>query len=691
MIVSSVISRPVQVSVLSNTYAVNIAALKAIDVSEIAGNTQISVAGYYAPGDGGGGIFYYDAGSSATDNGGTIIAPTVGSGRWKRIYSDTINVKHFGAKGDGVTNDNDAFRLASNLISTAGGGTLLIPPGTYIVGKQDFAGASNLSYSYQSHDVINIVGCTRPVTIYAAGATIRNADGIKFGAFDPETGLSKPGGSSSSNFKAHAPVHIRVESCSGGVAIIGPLDLDGNDAGAVKGGTSPTGDGYQVSGYGIYSYNDVIGLTIDFVHAHNHVVDGIVIREENTTFYDKPPMRARVRDSSFHYNGRQGCSIVGGMDISFLRCSFSYTGRGTVTDNTPGCGVDIEPNATRYVSDVAFDSCDFIDNKNANITIPNGDSVKCVRFSGCRFWSSVSVNAWVASPYVSFYNCTFLGTSVGLTYASSGNHDQARTRFISCLFTDEPYPGRPTSGSNLVPFTTIGRGTLIDSCEFSNIFSLWDRIIYSYNNDEHEYRDCRFTNYKVSLASSLAGYVRGAVFTGTNRIVDASGGVGHSYLVNNTSTVVSGSLLLESPTIHWNSLSGPTGDIGRFYGQRSAAKLEIGTSSLVSCQIVYSSSESPEGVWSVGSLLINPSAAVGGVSYRQCTTAGAIGSAWAGSTSYSVGAVRSNDGGKYYRCAVAGTSAASGGPTGTTSPVADGTAIWDYVANATAVFTAHFL
>lgn len=112
MIVSAVISRPVQVSVLSNTYAANMAALKAIDISEMAGNTQISVAGYYTPGDGGGGTFYYDSGSSTTDNGGTIIAPNAGSGRWKRIYSGAVNVKWFGAKGDGTTDDSAAIQSA---------------------------------------------------------------------------------------------------------------------------------------------------------------------------------------------------------------------------------------------------------------------------------------------------------------------------------------------------------------------------------------------------------------------------------------------------------------------------------------------------------------------------------------------------------------------------------------------------
>lgn len=75
-----------------------------------------NVLGYYAPGDHGGGDFYWDASSADTDNGGTIIKPTAvsGNGRWKRLYSGAVDVKWFGAKGDGSTNDSSAIENALN-------------------------------------------------------------------------------------------------------------------------------------------------------------------------------------------------------------------------------------------------------------------------------------------------------------------------------------------------------------------------------------------------------------------------------------------------------------------------------------------------------------------------------------------------------------------------------------------------
>ncbi len=43
-----------------------------------------------------------------------------------------LNVKDFGAKGDGVSNDQDAFRNALTTLNARGGGKLFVPQGTYL-------------------------------------------------------------------------------------------------------------------------------------------------------------------------------------------------------------------------------------------------------------------------------------------------------------------------------------------------------------------------------------------------------------------------------------------------------------------------------------------------------------------------------------------------------------------------------
>ena len=86
--------------------------------------------GYYAAGDGGGNRFYWDGTSGATDNGGTVIKPTFvsGVGRWLAIDAYTINVRQFGAKGNGEEDDATVIQAA---INAAYGKTLYIPYGQY--------------------------------------------------------------------------------------------------------------------------------------------------------------------------------------------------------------------------------------------------------------------------------------------------------------------------------------------------------------------------------------------------------------------------------------------------------------------------------------------------------------------------------------------------------------------------------
>lgn len=62
-----------------------------------------------------------------------------------------------------------------------------------------------------------------------------------------------------------------------------------------------------------------------------------------------------------------------------------------------------------------------------------------------------------------------------------------------------------------------------------------------------------------------------------------------------------------------------------------------------------------------------------------CHLQGIAAMAWAASYAYAVGDYAINDSGKLYVVTSAGTSAGSGGPTGTGSGITDGGVTWDYV------------
>lgn len=113
----------------------SIAELKALNTLLVDDGESLYASGYYSSHDGGGGIFHYDKNSSEADDGGSVIEPDSGIGRFIRVIEGPVSIKWFGALGDGVTDNTAAMQAAIDYKYNNGGGAVVIPPGTYISGQ----------------------------------------------------------------------------------------------------------------------------------------------------------------------------------------------------------------------------------------------------------------------------------------------------------------------------------------------------------------------------------------------------------------------------------------------------------------------------------------------------------------------------------------------------------------------------
>jgi len=128
-----------------------------IGLDEATTTEELEVYGYYTKGDSEGDLFVWDSTASKPDaNAGTIIDPSVslanqgtgiGTGCWIRQYSGDVNVKWFGTKGDGATDDSSFIQSAINYADSTGldkvildsihliDATIIVPVGMNLIGQ----------------------------------------------------------------------------------------------------------------------------------------------------------------------------------------------------------------------------------------------------------------------------------------------------------------------------------------------------------------------------------------------------------------------------------------------------------------------------------------------------------------------------------------------------------------------------
>lgn len=421
--------------------------------------------------------------------------------------ADTLTPEQFGARGDGRTNDTDAFAALSAHINARGGGTIVLRPVTYIVGRHGdsrntLAGQYLGPFAFAPARILHFVNCRDAIVVRGNGAVLRAPAGLRYGAFDPRSGqpvlLQRP----RREFRA-SPYFAMIfaEGCSG-LVDISDIELDGNIGGMRIGGRYGNRD-WQIPATGLRLSDNSGPERLSNIYSHHHALDGV-------TLYSAVDRSAStsITDVRCDLNGRQGCSLTGGRNYSFDRCRFQRTGKGGLA-SAPKAGVDIE--AGRHpIRNVSFASCEFSDNSGPGLVAEAGD-IEGVAFTSCTFVGTTSRSAWPNKPGMRFTNCLFVGS---LIHAYGDADPKRAAQFYNCRFSDDPSlsPTRQVFGGK------NGVGPIVVLPNNPNV--LFSRCTFEANNglllptstSAVIYSDC-----EMSQRSPLLARTRGT-FLGVNRI-----------------------------------------------------------------------------------------------------------------------------------------------------------------------------
>jgi hypothetical protein len=413
--------------------------------------------------------------------------------------SEPLTPEEFGARGDGVTNDSGAFAALAAEVSRRGGGVIDLRPTTYLVGAQTRAPHGS-DYTFAPKRLMEFVGCSHPLVIHGNGAKIRCADGLRYGTFSPSGAPTRRPLPNLRRGEWATPYShmIFVDGCANLVEI-SDLELDGNLPRLLLGG--PWGDtGHQIPGCGIGLYNNIGPERLKNIHTHHHGLDGIII----DGFNGNRKFRCRIENLRSEYNGRQGCSIVGGRGYDFIGCRFNHTGRSAIT-SSPGAGVDIEAE-NKQVRDLSFIECEFANNSGCGVVADSGDSEGAV-FDRCTFIGTTMWSAWPKKPGFRFTQCSFTG-AIANAYWDAERPERA-TKFIDCRFRDNPV---------LSPNGKVYGGPVADLPRNPNVVFQRCSFTLTHAGRLPWTTDVTYVDCTMSQRSPVEAYPRGR-FLGRNTII----------------------------------------------------------------------------------------------------------------------------------------------------------------------------
>jgi hypothetical protein len=379
--------------------------------------TLVYVAGRTNDQDGAAGSFAVDeSDTTSADNDGTIIVDALGR-RWKRQGSLVVNVKWFGATGDGSTNDTTTI---NNCIASSQGKLIRFPAGTYI-----YNGSVTLTNG------TNLIGDGRNTTI----------------------------------IKCNNPAPTNLFDCAGYASGIRSMRF-------IAGVTQTTGNWVQLSG--IESFIDDFYMTGDFNGVN---MTGNVAKITNGRFQDAAAGASRIIAAGGDNSQLISDVLMGAQSpANIAAAGIQVTNSSALTLNNvsviqQGIGLNITSDVSNLgVYSIKATNC-FFDNCTRAMAITLTGSGNAVRFHfvSCWFGSSTLNNVTLSNngtgvlEGITFTACDFVN-SLQSGFATGGTGNVNDVSLVNCFASGNLNGMFFTNANNCrVVACTIGYGSGLPS------------------------------------------------------------------------------------------------------------------------------------------------------------------------------------------------------------------------------------
>jgi hypothetical protein len=331
---------------------------------------------------------------------GSTAAPT---------SNKTLNVKDFGAKGDGIADDYDALQAAGSALCRSAGATLVFPEGTYLINRKKI-GAGPSQNSVQN---VRYVGC-QGSTITGVRATIEVRGDFRRRA-------DKNEGSYAISYTDSVIPFEMIDSS--GFRIIG-FDIEGDVEKMSRDPKVAVGSAAGVSTTRCQNY------FIENVTVRGVAGDGIRLGDDSQS----SDTRVHVVNVSSTQNARQGLAIINVRGADVVNSVFSNNGRtGAYGSHAPAAGVAIDP--VRYTSHedptggITFDKCRFEETLGSQFLSERPDLVDSLTIKNSYVTSTLPDTRATA-----FISTAKVGTVQGSTFDVSARHSVALAGYSPDLY-----------------------------------------------------------------------------------------------------------------------------------------------------------------------------------------------------------------------------------------------------------------